>query len=50
MDPGNQFVKFADDTYISIPASNHHTCAAELRYIEAWAKKNNLALNKSKSP
>jgi len=49
MDPGNQLVKFADDTYIVIPASNHHTCAAELRNIETRAKKNNLALNKSKT-
>ena len=43
MDPGNQLVKFADDTYIIIPASNHHIRA------ETWVKKNNLALNKSKT-
>jgi len=36
MDPGNQLVKFADDTYIVIPASNHHSHAAELRNIKRW--------------
>jgi len=39
MDPVDQLVKFADDTYIVIPASNYHSRAAELRNIESWAKK-----------
>ena len=34
MDPGNQLVKFADDTYIVISASNHHSRTAELRNVE----------------
>ena len=49
MDPGNQLVKFADDTYIVIPAFNHHSRATELRNVETWTTKNNLALNKSKT-
>jgi hypothetical protein len=49
MTTGNHLVKFADDTYLIVPASNVDSRSAELNNIEAWAQKNNLALNRSKS-
>jgi len=42
-------VKYADDTYLIVPANNVHTCAGEVQHIEKWAYKNNLAMNKKKS-
>ena len=42
-------VKFADDTYILIPASNQLSSEAELRHVSSWADHNNLRLNISKS-
>ena len=42
-------VKYADDTYLIIPAFNFRTCAAEIAHIEDWALKNNLTLNRVKS-
>jgi Reverse transcriptase (RNA-dependent DNA polymerase)/Endonuclease/Exonuclease/phosphatase family len=47
--PGNQLVKFADDTYLVIPASNVDSRSIELNNIETWAMTNNLTLNRSKS-
>ena len=47
--PGNCMVKYADDTYLIIPAVNAHTCAAEIASVEAWAANNNLTLNRLKS-
>ena len=44
----NQLVKYADDTYIVIPASNVETRAAELDHVEQWATVNNLRLNRDK--
>ena len=44
---GNELVKFADDTYLIIPADNIHTRAEEIENIETWARNNNLTLNKS---
>jgi len=41
--------KYADDTYVIIPASNAHTRTIELEHIEAWSKANNLTLNRAKS-
>ena len=38
----NQLVKYADDTYLVIPASNVETRAAELDHVEQWAAVNNL--------
>jgi len=35
--PGNELVKFADDTYIVVPASNIHTRQAEIDSVEQWA-------------
>jgi hypothetical protein len=49
MTTGNHLVKFADDTYLIVPASNVDSRSAELNNIEAWAQKNNLTLNRSKS-
>jgi hypothetical protein len=42
-------VKYADDTYLVIPASNFQSCPAEISNIENWAKQNNLTLNRTKS-
>ena len=33
----NSFVKFADDTYLVIPAASADTRVAELGHIAAWA-------------
>jgi len=46
---GNVMVKYADDTYLIIPASNISSCEAEIQHIESWASVNNLALNRAKS-
>jgi len=47
--PGNQLCKFADDTYVFVPASNVESRAAEIGNIEKWARRNNLTLNRNKS-
>jgi hypothetical protein len=47
--PGNSLVKFADDTYIVIPASNVDSRTAEIGNVETWACQNNLQLNGSKT-
>ena len=41
--------KYADDTYLVIPAANSSLCMTEIAHIEAWAASNNLKLNCSKS-
>ena len=46
--PGNKMNKFADDTYIVIPAANVDSRQAELRHVEEWATANNLKINPSK--
>lgn len=46
---GNDIVKFADDTYLIIPASNTDTRAEELTHVQTWASRNNLQLNCKKS-
>lgn len=46
---GNVLCKYADDTYIIIPACNVDTRNAELENVEKWAKLNNLTLNRAKS-
>ena len=45
---GNSIVKFADDTYLIIPAANSHT-EEEVSHAETWAARNNLHLNCAKS-
>ena len=47
--PGNTLIKYADDTYLIIPASNIHSCSEEIANVEQWAMKNNLKLNRVKS-
>jgi len=47
--PGNKLCKYADDTYVIIPAANEHSRCAELDHIQHWAKANNLTLNRQKS-
>ena len=43
------FCKYADDTYLIIPAANVNTRSNELQHISDWAASNNLSLNLSKS-
>src|SRR6218665_2007121 len=45
----NSIVKYADDTYLIVPASARSTVSAELEHISSWASLNNLRLNTSKS-
>jgi len=47
--PDNVLVKFADDTYLLVPANQSETVNDELDHIKVWAVKNNLNLNASKS-
>ena len=47
--PSNKLVKFADDTYLLIPASNADSQSIELENVEAWAQANNLKLNNGKT-
>jgi hypothetical protein len=47
--PGNHLCKFADDTYLIAPASNEGTRSDEIDSIEAWARQNNLMLNRKKT-
>ena len=49
IDPGNSLDKYADDTYLIVPASKSHTIPAELDNMSAWATANNLSLNVAKS-
>jgi len=42
---GNVLVKFADDTYVIVPASNSDTSTG----VQVWAEENNLKLICSKS-
>jgi len=44
-----KLIKFADDTYLIISASNFHTRSAEVDNIEHWAQANNLKVNREKS-
>ena len=46
---GNIMVKYADDTYLVIPACNTDSREREISNIEAWSRVNNLTLNQSKS-
>jgi len=46
---GNAIFKYADDTYLVVPAANDDTCDEELKHIQAWADDNNLRMNATKS-
>ena len=45
----NALFKYADDTYLIVPADNVTTVNDELANIETWAAENNLRLNQAKS-
>jgi hypothetical protein len=42
--PSNQLRKFAEDTYLIIPASNVDYRTADVENVQTWARTNNLAL------
>ena len=44
----NSLDKYADDTYLIVPASHSHTISGELDNVSAWAADNNLSLNVNK--
>jgi len=46
---GNEIIKYADDTYLIVPAVNSDTSIEELRRIRDWADENHLQLNATKS-
>jgi len=41
----NQFVKYADDCYLILPAFNTSSIQAELDHIGAWSRDKNQSLN-----
>ena len=41
--------KYADDTYLIIPADNLQSCQEEVANVESWANHSNLKLNHAKS-
>ena len=47
--PYNLILKYADDTYIIIPANNIQSRSVELQNVEQWAATNNLKLNRAKT-
>ena len=47
--PDNAMIKYADDTYLIIPASGVHTRTTEINNITTWAVQNNLTLNMAKT-
>ena len=46
--PGNEMDKFADDSYIIIPAVNSNSRLAEIEHADNWAEENNLKVNPAK--
>ena len=47
--PGNIIAKYADDTYLIVPACNSATLSNELKHISDWAVNNALKLNAAKT-
>jgi len=45
----NCIFKYADDTYLIVPAVNTDTCQEEIDDLQTWACSNNLTLNKDKT-
>jgi len=41
-----RFLKFADDTYLVIPAVSCRSCVDEISHIKTWTTSNNLKLNR----
>jgi len=46
---GNKISKYADDTYLIVPASKSSTSQDEMSHIADWSRANNLQLNQAKS-
>jgi hypothetical protein len=46
---GNSMHKYADDTYLVVPAANVQFCAAEIANVELWTDVNYLKLKQTKS-
>ena len=46
---GNRELKYADDFYLIVPASNNNSILSEVEHITFWATCNNLRLNASKT-
>ena len=47
--PENSLHKYADDTYIVIPAKNAQSREDKLDLVAEWAQRNNLKLNRTKT-
>ena len=47
--PGNLVHKYADDTYVVMPACNVQSRADELEHVALWAQVNNLKVNRAKT-
>ena len=48
--PANRIFKYADDTYLVVPAAaNSRSCLAEIAHIDEWTVTNNLKPNCAKS-
>jgi hypothetical protein len=45
----NKLLKYADDTYLIVPAGAAQTVQQEINHIAEWSQANNLRLNHSKS-
>jgi len=46
--PGNSLMKYADDTYLVIPACNVDSRDKEISNADEWSRANNLTLNHAK--
>jgi len=46
---GNRIFKYADDTYLLVPAANSSTRRRKIEHIGVWAVQNNLTLNCGKT-
>jgi hypothetical protein len=46
---GNEMCKYADDTYLIIPASNAGSTLCEMENVAAWSRANNLNINLKKT-
>ena len=47
--PGNEMCKYADDTYLVIPASNVCSTSREMENLSVWSRNNNLSVNLKKT-
>jgi len=49
VDPVSKIKKYAEDTYLIMPASKVHTCANELHHIKDWVVMNNITFITSRT-